>query len=475
MPALDYDQVELSYLDALARENAEREQDIAQARKYHAGEHDVYLSDRIKEFLAIGAGTKSKFRMNVCRSVVTAVSERLIVAGFDTDEEANAEGAKEQSAWAWQVWQGNRMDALQDEVHDDTLVSGEHFVIVDWDAERKRPRFTPHPRYIDVDNGGDGYGCLMIYPDNNIYAAPSYAVKQWTETVRDENGKRKSRRRRTLYYPERIERYVYELGGWRPYIEDGQAWPLPWVDLAGNPLGIPVIHFRNKGLRCEAWDAIPLQDAINKALVDLLATADLTAFRIFVALGWIPTTDGREPKADGSNWLKITPGQIVGTTKSREQASFEAIDGEDPSAMAELVHQLVLWTAMVTDTPVSRFIATKQIASGDTLKQQEEPLEAKVDHRRMLFGNGWEDCMAMARRLANVFGEEELDESVQFSTLWQSRRSLDELKAKRELGVPLEQLWLEAGYSREQISAMKEMDEYQARLSIMQLGLENGG
>jgi hypothetical protein len=233
-----------------------------------------------------------------------------------------------------------------------------------------------------------------------------------------------------------------------------------------------VLHFKNKGLRCEAWDAIPLQDGVNKSLIDLLATADLTAFRIFFASGWVPTTDGKAPAADGSNLMTIAPGAFLGA--NNPEAKLQAIEAADLTQLLDLTQQLVMWAAMITGTPLSRFLSTRQVASADTLKEQGEPLEAKVELRQQLLGNAWEDVMRMARRLANVFGGAGLDEETSFSTLWYRKRSLDELKKKKELGVPQETIWAEMGYSPEQVEQMKQSPQYQASMAIVKMGLGDG-
>jgi hypothetical protein len=162
---------------------------------------------------------------------------------------------------------------------------------------------------------------------------------------------------------------------------------------------------------------------------------------------------------------------IVGSTKNSSEASFEAVDPADLTPLTELVDKIMLWIAMTTDTPAGRFNSTKAIASKDTLKEQQEPLDAKVELRQTLIGDAWEDCMYVARRLENTFGKGGLDETVTLSTQWVTRHSLEELKAKQELGVPKETLWAEAGYSQEQIAAMKETDDYQARQTMIQASL----
>src|SRR5581483_7064753 len=336
---------ELAYMQFLADDEVARERAILKARNYHNGDQTTFLTDRLRQFLAVDANTV--FRMNVCRGVVMAIAERLIVNGFscvDEKEYSSFGFAKQgeanqgvtQEQWAETAWQQAEMDEKSDDVHEDALAESEHFVIVDWDSDPStgtqggRPRFTPHPRFVDAQVGGDGFGVKMVYPDDDYNQAPLYAVKRWTE----DSGGRGARQRMTLYYPDRVEKYAADGARWKQVLDSGDStWPLPWKDKTGKPLGIPVIHFRNRKLRAEAWEAIPLQDAINKSLIDLLAGADTSAFRILYALGFIPTTDGQAPKSDGSNLLAVEPGAFVWTTKPRSEAEFGSSESADLSKL----------------------------------------------------------------------------------------------------------------------------------------------
>lgn len=303
----------------------------------------------------------------------------------------------------------------------------------------------------------------MIYENDDPNQRPLASVKQWTEVYYDVNGFKRARTRRNIYYPERIEKWVND-GQWRHYEEAGREWPIKWKSLDGRPIGIPVIHFKNKDMRPEAWDAIPLQDAVNKLLVDVLASSDMSAFRLLVAIGWYPTTDGSAPKSDGSNLLRLAPGQIIGTTKSKSEAGLEKIGGEDVTHLVNTLKDAILFAAQITDTPASRFITTRQVAGNETLKGQEKPLKKKATDRRGLFGGPWAECMEMARRLANLYDGQGMDENVEFVTLWQTSEDLGELEQKMKFGIPLENLWAEIGYTPQQIAAMKKSQEYKLRM-----------
>lgn len=453
------DPVEMAYLDWLVQQMQADEESILEARNYYNGIQEDFLTARVREFL--GLHKDNPFTLNVCETVVSAVANILNVTGFDTDEEPDQDGIKAQSAWAAEVWEENKMDSLQDVVHEFALADRETFVIVEWDPEQSIPRLIHNQRFVGVDAGGDGMGVWMVYENDDIYQRPLYAVKQWVETNWNSSGVPRTVTRRTVYYPDRIERYFYDYG-WKRYEQEDVPWPQPHTDTLGRPLGIPVIHFKNKGYRPEHWKAIPLQDAINKTLVDILGANDLTAFKSFFAFGFMPTTDGKVLAEDGSNAMTIGPGVINGVAgKDPSQASLQEIEGADNTPLMDALKDLVTLTAQLTDTPVSRFVVTAQVASEDTIKAQTEALEKKGENRRGLFGDAWSQVLAMARRYDNLYGGAGLDDTVELSPIWTHDRTLDELQTKGQaLGIPQEQIWAEAGYTAWQISVMKEMPSY---------------
>ena len=451
--------VDMAYLDWLVQSLKAEQKSILEARNYYNGAQEDFLTPRVREFL--GLHGDNPFALNVCETVVSAVANVLNVIGFDTSEPPREDGTKPHSIWAADVWRRNKMDSLQDVVHEYALADRETFVIVDWDAEGNFPRLVHNQRFVDVDAGGDGMGVWMVYENDDIYQRPQYAVKQWVETTWTAGGLPRTSTRRTVYYEDRIERYVYD-SGWKSFETDDLPAVQPLLDGRGEPLGIPVIHFKNKGYRAEHWKAIPMQDAINKTLVDILGANDLTAFKSFFAIGFMPTTDGKPLSGDGSNALSIGPGVINGVaSKTPDQVQLQEIEGADNSPLMKSLIDLVTLTAQITDTPVSRFVVTAQVAGADTIKAQNDALNKKAEDRRGLFGDGWGQAMSLARKYANLYGNAGLDEDVEFRPLWQHDRTLEELQQKNTaLGIPQEQIWAEAGYTAEQIAEMKQMPSY---------------
>ena len=460
--------IELAYAQWLAEEETERQQNIVIARDYYEGEQAVPLTDRQKAYLGF-LMKKSRWALNYCKTVVNAPAERMIVSGFTADADEDPFAAQ---VWEW--WEGNRMDGLQGDVHTSAMCDGQYFVFVDWDEDH--PRWTLHERYTDSSVEGTGYGCKAFYPDDDHRRACEYVTKRWTEQI---NGK--PEQRLNVYRPDRIERYILKPtkeGDWQPYsraAEDGKPAELavePWVDGSDAPLGIPIIHFKNKSLKSELWDAIPVQDAINKQALDMLSVCDASGFPILWASGFIPTDDGLPPESDGGNLLQITPGAMVATDNT--DAKLGVIPSADLSPMLDALDSMIIKLAQITDTPISRFQMTRQVAAEGTLKQQEEPLLAKIRDRQVDFGNAWEDVMYMSRRLANHLGGADLDETTMLSTEWEPAETRDD-KALREglliemqLGVPQEKLWEKMGYSPEEIAEMRaqKADEMQQESNI---------
>jgi hypothetical protein len=468
MPIITVDPVEMSYLDAVWNSVIEEMQNIQLARDYFNGKHDTsFMSDRVKEFLNLHSSVS--FRLNVCQGVVQALANELELIGLDTSETQDANGNKLQAEWAAELFKANDIASLQTDVHEAALADRETYIIVEYDTNKGYAVFTHNPRLVTVEAGGDGMGAVIVYQNDDIHQDPEYAVKEWIDTEYDSAGNPRTTKRRTVYYADRIERFVYDYG-WKHFEEkivneDGvetlKPWPEPWVKSDGTPIGISVAHFPNKSLTAEHWEAIPPQDAINKTLVDVLAANDLTAFKSFFGFGFYPTKDNKVPKSDGSNLMKIGPAQFNGTTKLPSEASLQEIEGADNTPLMESLKDLVMFVAQITDTPVTRFITSAQIASSETIMAQKQALRDKAKNRRARFGGRWVQCFEIARILENIYGELTLDETVTFTPLWRSDKTLEEIADKvSKLKITQKQAWKEAGYTTAEIEEMAKDPEY---------------
>lgn len=433
----------------------DREEKYVAYREYYDGDHATQLTDRQRKYLQIKLGIE--FNANYCPLVIDTLAERLKVTGFTTDEDAEA-------VLLWDWWQANRMDALQGIVHNATIQDGDTYVIVGWDNEKKIPTITYEPAY----NGTEG---VKIIYSKNRRGTPAYAFKRWEgDSGLD---------RLNLYYPNRIEKFIkVDQGSWSHFIgdDDTPTWPLPWVDGQNGSLGIPIIHYKNKDRgknfgSSELVNVIPLQNALNKAIIDLVAAADTTGFRIYWMIG------------DDPDGLELIPGSWVYSTKppqGEEGVEVGYFPGEDLSKLINFKDAFAVEIARVSRTPMHYFQISGHRPAEGTLKQEEAGLISRALNRQVTFGNAWEDVLQMAKRLHVAFGDApKVDLDALISTVWKDpltrsdKTHLETLKLKKELGVPEEELWVEMGYSADEIERMKESDEFAARQQMRQIGFSN--
>lgn len=399
-------QVNLSYLRWLAAGEKERHELYTTYRDYYGGDHPTQLSARQREYLQLKLGIT--FAKNFMRIPIDVLAERLKVIGFECEDEQQQE---QFNAW----WEVNRMDGTQDDVHATTDRDGDTYVIVSWDNERGVPVFS-HELAYDGSNGVEVY-----YGDGN--GDKIAAVKRW----RVERGPGLLPfLRMNVYYPDRVEKYIIDTGtNWRAYTEfEGQAWPLPWVDKFGQPLGVPVFHSANarrgndygvSGLK----DLIPVQEALNKTMIDLMAAADVHGFAM-------PTLTGDKPPDD----FTVSPGVLAWS--ANPSARFGHIPPGDLSQLLSLGDSLVFSISQISRIPLSYFQVTGQVASSDTMKSGEGGLLAKAEKASITFGNFWEDIMIFSRRLSNTYGNTNFDEAAPVSCLWDSFERIDQAEEDRK-------------------------------------------
>lgn len=456
MPENAADMVALSFLRWLMAEDQGRAAQYRAYREYYDGEHATQLTNRQRRFLELKTGTD--FRDNYCPLVADSLVERLKVTGFKTQSD-------ELSGLLWEWWQRSRMDAQQVDVYLAAARDGDGYVIVEWDEERGIPTFEMNLAYDGTD------GVKMHYADNRR-GVPTFASKRWVVSEPGDGGG--YRRRLNVYYPDRIEKWVSDSrendGQWQRYEEEGEPWPRPWLASDGSPLGIPVVHFAyraggyNFG-RSRLDDVIPLQNALNKTLIDLIASADAHGFPMYSATG-----------IDDPDALNVGPGRLL--YSSKPDARFGVLPPGDLSQLLALKDSVTFDVARVSNTPLSRFQITGHVASEGTLKQQESGLVADAETTQVTFGNRWEDVLSLGRRLYNTFGPGGLDEDAIIDTDWAPAATRDEnALAQRykiwadSFHIPDEIIWTRIGLTPEEIEQALASPQYQEYRAMRQAGL----
>jgi hypothetical protein len=476
------DVLEGNILADLVKSQQEKEERIEMYRLYYNGIQDTQLSDRQADFLALPRNDNAEFNANVCPIPVDSLAERLEVTGFDAGDDSTV-----YDGW----WDDNDMDGEQNIVHTAALRDAESYIIVEWDAENNRPIYT-----FELARVGASGVSVHRNPANRKEVL--FASKRWIETAAKNGSASKDvLRRLNIYLPDRIEKFqpisAAKDGGelWEAFIpevvpegeqtpvklpseilpktEAGVVWHTTTGTADGEPLGVQVFEFQHNaqgfdGGRSELADVIPLQNLLNKALIDLVAVADTNGFPILLALG--------DPGVD----LELEIGALLGFAKD---VKVERVPIADLKKLIEMVDFVTMMVARVTRTPLSFFQTTGQVSSEGTQKQQEAGLVSRAKKAQTAFGNVWEQVMEMSRKMHNAFpvGEdgkpaEKLDENQRITAVWKDPETRNDKEFTErmvmwadKLGVDLPTVWAEMGFSADKIEAMEESPQHQARLA----------
>lgn len=425
-------------IDRAARYLREVRARYTRTEQYYDGVHDLaFATDKFKN--TFGKIFRA-FSLNLCPAVVDAVKDNLVITGFRAET-----GADTIPDEAWQIWQRNRMGKRSGEVHKEAVKNGDAYAIV-WPDERGRA--TIYPQRAGM--------CTVEY-DDEMPGRILWAAKYWR---RPDN-----RYRVNLMFADRVEKYISkpvpetsrelkqnpETVGYEPYRDDRGG------DVFRNPYGrVPVFHFANNADigqlgRSELKDVLPVQDALNKSVLDMLVAMEFAAFRQRWISGIeIEYDDKGEPIApfkSGADRLWLT---------ESAETKFGDFEAADLKQFLEVKDNFRIDFASVSGTPLYYFMQTGANfpQSGESYRRAETRFVNKIRDRQESFGNVWEDVMSFALAIDNKGRDVRLFAEWQEAGRLSELEELENLLRKQDLGVTTEQLLTEAGYGAADIAKM---------------------
>lgn len=400
---------------------------------YYKGLHPLnFATDKFRN--AFGR-LFQEFADNLCPAVVDALCDKLIVTNFAVEE-----GNETASSAAWAIWKKNRMDKRAGEVHLEAVKTGDAYAIV-WANEKGEPVIYPNKASL----------CTVQY-DEEKPGVVLWGAKCWQQTDK--------KYRLTLYFKDRIEKYITrttkivmpeKANDFVEYEAPNESFPLE------NPYGVvPIFHFgNNAGVgefgASELVNAIPIQNALNKSVCDMMVGSEFVALPQRWATGLeIDFDENGKPK------VPFTPGVERIWTSDSAETKFGQFDSASLDQFLKMQNEFRAEMARVTGTPLHYFLLqTGSIPSGEALKTLEKRFSAKVTDRQNSFGNIWENIASLCLQIENSSSEAML------STIWQDAAQSSEkemweiLLLKQQTGIPDEQIWAEAGYGEEDIKRFK--------------------
>ena len=440
----------------------------ARNERYYRGDHDLAFAT--EKFENAFGSLFREFALNLCPAVCDAVKDKLRVTGFGVEGSGNVEKShlppRPRSAdtppiqegsmrnlhgAASNVWHANRMGVRAGEVHKEALKNGDAYLIV-WPGADGKPVMYPNRAST----------CVVFY-DEEQPGRILWAAKYW----RGED----KRLRLNLFYPDRIEKYVSrepsETGFCEPaelvlfegdaasgvgdksvpapgkrdaasgVADEGVRGPRGGGPVVENPYGVvPVFHFANNsdigrpGVS-ELEAAIPIQDGLNKSVLDMLVAMEYSAYRQRWAAGIELETD----KATGDEIAPFKAGVAHLWVSTNPEARFGDFASADLAQFLKVKDGFRIDIASVTGTPLHYLQPlTRVMPSGESLRRSESRFIAKVRDRQAAFGEVWADAMAFALRIEGFDG-------VDLVTQWEDpaafseRERLENLLLEKKIGI----------------------------------------
>jgi hypothetical protein len=436
------------WLRRLGKELFDRRDDLDLYDDYYSGEHPLVFTG--EAFRKAFGDLFDDFADNWCDLVVDAVEERLNPEGF----RFGGRGRKADDA-AWKIWQRNTLDAGSQIAHTEALINGESSVLV-WDDDTT----SDDEALITVEHPNQ----MIVASSPGRYLERKAALKVWMDEDDFELA--------TLYLPDGIYKFrsrtrttsTWPLVGsrWERRETNTEPWPLP------NTHGVvPVVPLYNRprllkkkgrisrGVS-EIKGVVPLQDAVNKFLADMLVASEFGSFRQRWATGISVPKDPETGKPIEEFKAAV---DHVWATKSKD-AKFGEFEQTDLEKFVKAIEMVVQHIASQTRTPPHYFALTGQFPSGESIKSAETGLVAKARRKMRHFGEAWEEVMRLAFLIE---GDAKRGKFMEAETVWgdpeyrSEAEHIDALVKQKAIGVPDEMLWEQAGYSPQTIKRMKEM------------------
>lgn len=415
---------------------------------YMAGRHRLtFVTKGYREaFRAMLAG----LRCNLCPRVVHALTDRLKLVGFEPHDSHGdrSQGDGEAAVQAARIlWQDMRMDRHENKIYTEAVATGDAYLLI-WPDTAEPTRPIAYPQRADQ--------VVMRYDDERP-DTPNLAAKLWQQG---------QRYYLTLYYADRTEKYETlpnrqgvptKAEEFTPREVPGEAWPVP------NPHGrVPMFHFAFEGGigecgRAELKDIIPLQDALNKSLADLVVASEFSAFRQKWAIG---VSDD-----DGDSAIQTGNDRIV--TVLNSEAKFGEFAATDLKNYTETINEFFRLAAQIKGIPLHTLMMSGDFPSGESLKTAEAPLVSRAEDTQIDFGDVWEDALAFASGIAGGVADAHL------TAVWQSAASRAEKDHTETVAIKHEriqisrrQAWRELSYSEDEIAQMEQEKEEEGAAAV---------
>lgn len=323
-------------------------------RAYYRGDHRIALAS--KQFTNPFREVIQGICDNQVKLVVDTTSAHMRVEGFEVSDE---QGGADVAQVVQQVWERSRLDVTQrQDIFRPEQVDG-GVVLLAWTDADGAVRFWVKPiDQVIVKESTES-------PGKVVYAADFYQREDGQDGV-------------TVYTPDEVRAYARARGGrWQL---DGEVQP--------NPLGVvPVAVLGDR--TSDATPLIPLNDMLNKSLMNLVVAGEFYTLSQRVAVGLDVELDDEtgEPIAP----FKTGPDRVLvvpPNEKDVQPVSIFDLPGQDPSPMLAEQESLRVAISRLSQTPAHLLNQSGSAPSGESLKTAMAPFLEKIADKQAYIGAG---------------------------------------------------------------------------------------
>lgn len=425
------------------------------AEEYWKGvKAEVFATEQVAKIIGVTAG---KFNVSMGRRIVTSVTDRLeitAIKGADDGAQTDVDA----------LGKANQLDIEVPSLFKKAVALGDCYLSV-W----------PDP---DDDGNVDMIirdpATMRAFYDEEVPTRLVYVIHTWLTKAKY--------RRATLYYGDRIERYISRdkesastaadkltdadfttyTGG---VDENGEPDPESWFESHeyGRP---PIFHFRTERPygRSELADVYGAQNILTKQIATMMYAAEGYGLPIRAALTKSGTM-GTQTAAGGWDYQENQPGADGQLNTRRKGPRIKAKPGdllqlEDVDSLVQLPPadvrnfidpiRLTLELAdMASGKNIYAHNASRADATGIAQSQRDKPLVKTVEAYQTAFGAELSDAFEFALMMMGRESEVTID--------WAEAQLTDDEEvwtiatAKQNAGVPQERTLIEAGYPAEEV------------------------
>ena len=401
------------------------------------GDHPLtYTASRLE---SIFKDLDAVFTQNWCAVVIDSVNDRINLRGITFTDTAA------QTAWD-ALWGEQELAAESDDAHLAAQVIGEAFIIA-WKNATKVPAEGEVAAEEELQVFyNDPRLCHVEYDAENP-RRKAWAAKWWDDA--------QGYRRITLYYADHLEYYRSNVKA--NTLTSANAFkPLQSADgedasRAENPFDeIPVFHFRPQRRRVisDLKNAIPINDGVNKLLVDMMVAAEFGAFK----QRWVISNAEVKGKLKNmpNNIWQLQPGD--GQSQGTQVGEFSATDLDN---YLKAIDNLSASLSSITRTPKHYFFNQGGDPSGEALITMESPLVKKAQDRIDRFVPVWKSLASFIMKLNGS----EVDESA-ITPVFDDPRTTQPVtqanvrKTSKDTGIPLRTLLRREGWTKQELADM---------------------